>query len=168
MDMTATAAELLEPIPAHRTLGLRVLHAADGVGEVGTTVTEPLTNVVGSLHSSGLIALADAAGLAAMIGAADGSAAFQDVTPLGSLAELEFLAPARGELTASCTLDEVARRRLRELLAGEVRKAQLLTDAEVLDAAGAVVCRGTFTWRLRRSSPTLPDPAGATRSAGPR
>jgi hypothetical protein len=72
MDVTALARTLLEPVPAHRTAGIEVLRAADGAAEVALQTPEALVNVIGSLHSSGLIALVDAAGLAAII-AASGS-----------------------------------------------------------------------------------------------
>ncbi len=152
MDMTALATQLLEPIAIHRTLGLRVVRAQDGVGEVELTVTDPLTNVVGSLHSSGLVAMVDAAGLAAIIGAAHDATEFADTTPLGTVAELEFIAPARGVLTGHCTLDEVSRARLRALLDRDVARTQLVTDAEILAADGTLVCSGTFTWKLRRAA----------------
>src|SRR5215470_4069942 len=105
MDLTDLARRLLDPIPAHRTLGLEVRRAGDGVGEVAADVPAALTNVIGSLHSSGLITLVDAAGLAAIIGAADSADAFAGIVPLGSAAELRFLAPARGWLTATCRLE---------------------------------------------------------------
>ena len=159
--MTELAVQLLEPIPAHRMLGLRVLRAADGVGEVEVAVTDPLTNVIGSLHSSGLTALVDAAGLAAIIGAARDAVEFAHVTPLGTTAEIEFLAPARGVLTGHCALDEAALGRLRALLDREVHKAQIITDCEVLDAEGALVCQGSFTWKLRRA--TVPKAGRAER-----
>lgn len=79
MDATQLAAELLEPIPAHRTFGLRVVRAVEACAEVALTVHPALTNVIGSLHSSGLA-----------------------------------------------------------------------TDVESLDEDGRVVCRGSFTWQLRR------------------
>ncbi|MFF7392969.1 hypothetical protein ACFZAE_31585 [Streptomyces scabiei] len=57
MDRTALARTLLEPIPAHRT------------AEIATRTPPELTNVMGSLHSSGLVALLDATGLGAIIAA---------------------------------------------------------------------------------------------------
>lgn len=151
MNMTATAAELLEPIPAHRTFGLRVLSAEDGAGVVSLHVRAELTNVIGTLHSSGLIALADATGLAAIIGAADSPAEFAGITPLGTAAELEFLRPAAGELTGHCTLDRPARVALRRLLDRDAHKATLSTDTEIADDAGTIVAHGSFTWKLRRA-----------------
>jgi acyl-coenzyme A thioesterase PaaI-like protein len=69
VDATVLARRLLEPIPANRTAGIEVLYAADETGRVAVTTPESMTNVIGSLHASGLVALQDAAGLAAVIGA---------------------------------------------------------------------------------------------------
>ncbi len=46
MDATGLARSLLDPIPAHRTIGIEVLRAADGVGVVAVTVLPHLANVV--------------------------------------------------------------------------------------------------------------------------
>ena len=113
MDMTALARSLLEPIPAHRTAGIEVLRAADGAAEIASQTPQMLTNVIGSLHSGGLIALVDAVGLGAIIAAGPPSA-MDGIVPLGKAASLEFLAPARGRLVATCCLTEEARSALRQ------------------------------------------------------
>ncbi len=86
-----------------------------------------LTNVIGSLHSSGLISLVDAAGLAAIIAACQDTDDFTGVVPLGAAASLEFLAPARGRLVASCALDEATRAALRPVLSGAEARARIST-----------------------------------------
>ncbi|MDV7348115.1 hypothetical protein R4255_32410 [Rhodococcus oxybenzonivorans] len=55
MGATNFAARLLEPIPANASFGLFVLRAVAGTAEVGLAVTAQHTNVIGSLHSSGLV-----------------------------------------------------------------------------------------------------------------
>ncbi|GAA4258717.1 PaaI family thioesterase [Dactylosporangium darangshiense] len=150
MDATDLARRLLDPIPAHRTLGLEVVRAADGVGKVAAQVPPALTNVIGSLHSSGLITLIDAAGLAAIIAAIETPDGFNGVIPLGSAAELRFLAPARGRLTATCRLEEEERTAVAAVCSGAAKVARTMTEAEVTDAEGVVVCVGSFEWSLRR------------------
>ncbi|MFE1961252.1 DUF4442 domain-containing protein [Streptomyces sp. NPDC059479] len=151
VDVTALARTLLGPVPAHLTAGIEVLRAADGAAELALSTPHALTNVIGSLHSSGLIALVDAAGLAAMIAASESADDFQGVVPLGAAASMEFLAPARGRLVASCRLDDAVREALRTVLSGASdRTARLTTSAEVVDEAGATVCRGRFDWSVRR------------------
>ncbi|NUK22162.1 PaaI family thioesterase [Streptomyces lunaelactis] len=151
MDVTALARSLLDPVLAHRTAGIEVVRAADGEAELTLETPASLTNVIGSLHSSGLIALIDAAGLAAMIATAEDAGAFQRVVPLGAVASLEFLAPARGRLVATCRLDDQARQALRPVLSGDSARARLTTRAEVVDAVGELVCRGRFDWSVRRT-----------------
>ena len=151
MDATALARSLLEPIPAHRALGIQVLRACHDSAEVGLETPPAMTNVIGSLHSSGLIALVDAAGLAAIIAMCDAETDFDGVVPLGAAASLEFRAPARGRLVASCQLDQEARRALQPVLSGDTDRARISTVADVVDATGALVCRGTFEWSVRRT-----------------
>ncbi|MEU1598102.1 hypothetical protein ABZ468_36040 [Streptomyces sp. NPDC005708] len=73
--------------------------------------------------------------------------------PLGTAAALEFLAPARGRLVASCRLDEDAERSLQPLWRGETDRVRLGTKAAITDAADTVVCRGRFDWSVRRTKP---------------
>lgn len=153
MDLTALARSLLEPVPAHRSLGIEVLRASDGVGEVALVTPPAMTNVIGSLHSSGLIALVDATGLAAIIGACGAEHDFDGIVPLGAVASLEFRAPARGRLVASCQLDSNARRALRPVFAGTEDRSRVTTVADVVDEKHALVCRGTFEWSVRRPRP---------------
>ena len=153
MDVTELARSLLEPIPANRLLGIEVLRAADGVGVVALVTSEAMTNVIGSLHSSGLVALADAAGLAAVIAASEAADSFRGVIPLGAAAALEFRAPARGRLVATCVLDPAARQALGPVLSGRRDRARIATVADVTDQAGTLACRGTFEWSIRRASP---------------
>ena len=75
------------------------------------------------------------------------------VLPLGAPATLEFRAPARGTLTASCQLSEAARQALRPVLCGAGDRTRISTVADVTDEAHALVCRGTFTWHVRRTQP---------------
>lgn len=149
MNGTDVARDLLAPIPAHATTGLSVVSATDGVGVVAMDPVPSLANVVGSLHSSGLITLIDAAGLAAIIAA--GPAEMDGVIPLGSAATLRFLAPARGRLTATCALDAHARDQLATLFARATPKIKIKTSAAVRDEHGTLVCEGSFQWSIRRT-----------------
>ncbi|MCU1682568.1 MAG: hypothetical protein JWQ81_3307 [Amycolatopsis sp.] len=150
MDLTALARRLLESIPAHQLIGLRVLRAQDGSAEVAVDPLPQLHNVIGTLHSSGLTALVDAAGLAALIAAAADEQQFDGIVPLGASAELRFLAPASGRLVARCTLDHTNLAMAQALFTGVTDKIRLKTDCEISDAHGTVVCTGSFRWSVRR------------------
>jgi acyl-coenzyme A thioesterase PaaI-like protein len=151
MDSTSLARQLLESVPANRSFGLHVLRADATGAEVTLELSSAHENVIGSLHSSGLIALIDAAGLAALIGSCQAQDEFEGLTPLGTTASLQFLAPARGRLVARCVLDSFERHAVRELLERRVRKEELETCVEVVDRDETVVCRGRFAWKVRRA-----------------
>ncbi|WP_211359753.1 PaaI family thioesterase [Actinocorallia herbida] len=151
MDTTGYARSLLMAVTVHRTAGLEVLRSADGRGEVAVPGPGPLANVIDSMHSSGLITLIDAAGLAAILSVARTPAETEGVLALGRSASLEFLAPARGRLTAVTELGPVERAAVRSVLSGTGPRTRLTTSADITDAEGKVVCRGSFTWSLRRS-----------------
>jgi acyl-coenzyme A thioesterase PaaI-like protein len=152
MDLTALASSLLHPVPAHRAFGIEVTWAGDAVGRVVMDPGAEHGNVMGALHSSGLTALVDAGGLAAIVGACHHETDFDRVLPLGRSASLDFYAPARGVLTASCSLDLIARRALEPLLTRGSDRARLATSTAVVDTRGELVCEGTFQWSLRRLS----------------
>lgn len=153
MELTSLAAGLLEPVPANAALGIKVIRAAGGGAEVSMPEATDAANVIGSMHSSGLIALIDAAGLAAVIAMTDERAPFENVVALGANARLEFLAPARGRLRGSCRLDNQARAAIKRLLLGEADKVSATTNVEIRDPDDLMVCRGTFEWRIRRIHP---------------
>ncbi|HTU74032.1 MAG TPA: DUF4442 domain-containing protein [Trebonia sp.] len=153
MDVTALARALIEPVPAHRTAAITVVRAADGAAEVAMATPPGLLNVIGSLHSSGLTALADAAGLAAIIAASGNGRDFDGVLPLGVTATMRFLSPARGRLLARCRLSEESRRAMSLLLSGQQDRARTTTVARITDESGALVCEGTFHWSIRRTAP---------------
>lgn len=150
MDATALTRKLFGPIPAHHTLGIEVQWAGDSYAEVTMSTPAEMTNVIGSLHSSGLIALVDAAGLAAIIGACEDEDDLEGVVPLGAAASLRFHRPARGRLLAKCRLDEAAEQELRRLLSTCTDRASLSTSVDIVDETGTLVCQGIFDWRLRR------------------
>lgn len=151
MDLTSAARRLLDPVPVHRTFGLEVLWSGDGRGEVAVETRAPLANVVGALHASGLVTLVDAGGLAAILGTAEHEAELAGLLPLGAVATVRFLAPARGRLVGTCGLDDAARAALRPLLGGDVERTRLETTTQVHDADGVLVCEGTFAWSVRRT-----------------
>jgi acyl-coenzyme A thioesterase PaaI-like protein len=149
MDATALARRLLEAVPANRTAGLEVLYAVDGLSRVALTTPPELTNVIGSLHASGFVALLDATGLAAVIAACRTEQEAETLVPLGASATIDFRAPGRGRLVAECTLDDDGRLALDRLLSGDTERARMGTTTEIMDRTGSVVCSGTFRWNIR-------------------
>jgi acyl-coenzyme A thioesterase PaaI-like protein len=150
MDATTLAASLLESVPANRTFGITVESARDARAVVALDLAPELENVIGSLHASGLMALVDATGLAAMISLAEAPDQFTGIIPLATDAQLVFVAPARGRLRGHCELGPEDQAGLRELLDRGTDRTQLTSDVRILDEEGTAVCRGYMVWKLRR------------------
>lgn len=96
--------------------------------------------------------LLDAAGLAAIIGAAPSQEALRGVLPLGAASSARYLAPGRGRLTATCLLPDDARKALAKFYTDGESRLRLTTETEIVDATGTPVCQGAFDWSLRRAS----------------
>ncbi len=150
MDSTALAARLLASVPANRSFGITVESARDARATVALDLKPEHENVIGSLHASGLMALVDATGLAAMISLAHSPDQFTGITPLATDAQLSFIAPARGCLRGYCQLDADDQSGLRELLDRATDRTRLTSDVRILDEEGTIVCRGYMVWKLRR------------------
>ncbi|MGW2931723.1 hypothetical protein ACWDA7_07615 [Streptomyces sp. NPDC001156] len=124
----------------------------DEAAEIVCETPVELTNVIGSLHSGGLIALLDAAGLGALIASALHARALDGVVPLGTAADLWSSSPRPGDASSPPAVEE-AGRTLEPLWRGETDRVRLATRAAITDAAGTVVCRGRFDWTVRRTAP---------------
>jgi len=149
VDLTRLAAELLDGLPANRTLGLSVVEAANGTGRAVLPVRGGVHNVIGALHSSGITALVDAAALAAVLSVSPDEATARRLQPLGVQARLTFERPVRGTALATCQLDRYSEAAVAELCLRGHGRARL-TTATIIDADGALgAARGEFDWTLR-------------------
>lgn len=148
MDMTVIAQRFIEASPASRLARIEVLRAIDGHADVAMDTAVSLTNVMGSLHSAGLAVLVDAVGLAAIV-STGAETDFEGIVPLSRAATFKFLEPARGRLTASCSLKDNARAMLDSLWSRANDRARFSTHGVVTNSSGVVVCRGTLDWSLR-------------------
>jgi acyl-coenzyme A thioesterase PaaI-like protein len=149
-DSTRLAAELLDPVPANGTFGVEVLHAASASAEVCMLVPQSFTNAIGTVHSSGLIALVEATGAAAIVAAATDADQLEGITQSGSVARIEFLAPAHGLLIGRCILEVEDLAAIESLFTGREMSGQLMTSVDVFDSSEQLVCRGSFIWTIRR------------------
>lgn len=149
VDLTRVAVELLDLLPANRTLGLTVAEAVDGVGRVVMPVSDAVRNVIAALHSSGVAAMADAAALAAALSVAPDEATARRFQPLGTQARLTFQRPIRGTAFATCHLDATSRTALAHLWEGRDERARFttLTTIDGDEAPGAA--SGEFDWIVR-------------------
>ena len=152
VDLTRLAAELLDGLPANRTLGLSVVEAADGTGKAVLPVSNAVHNIIGALHSSGIAALVDAAALAAVLSVAPDEATAHRLQPLGLQARLMFERPVRGTAVGTCRLDRDSAAAVTNLCLRGHGPARL-TTVTVIDSDDALAAaRGEFDWTLRLAS----------------
>lgn len=143
------AVELLDQLPANSTLGLTVLEARDGVGQAALPVRQRARNVIGALHSSGLIALADAAALAAILSLAPDEQTGRRLQPLGVQARMSFNRPVRGTAVGTCHLGAESRSALAALFEARDERAQLTTDTTIDGDGAPAAVDGQFDWVVR-------------------
>jgi acyl-coenzyme A thioesterase PaaI-like protein len=153
VDLTHLAIELLDELPANRTLGLTVVEACDGVGRVALPVSRGVHNVIGALHSSGIAALADAAALAAALSTAPDEPAARRLQPLGVQARLLFRRPVRGTAVATCRLDARGRAALASLYEGAEARASFSTSTIIDGDEAPAAAEGEFDWVVRLAPP---------------
>jgi acyl-coenzyme A thioesterase PaaI-like protein len=144
------ATRLLESAPGSRIFGISVQSAEEGSATVALDVKPAIENAAGSLHVTGLMALVDAAALAAMSSLAGQADEFEAITTLATDAQMSFIGAARGRLQAGCELDPDDQVDLAALLAGTADRARLTSDVRIVDEDGTLVCRGFMVWKLRR------------------
>jgi acyl-coenzyme A thioesterase PaaI-like protein len=149
VDLRSVAVELLDRLPANRTLGLTAEEVHDGVGRAALPVTEGVRNVIGALHSSGVAALADAAALAAVLSLSPNAAMARRLQPLGVSARLTFHRPVRGIGIATCRLDAASRARLASLFQGHDERATFTTVATIDGDQVPGAAQGEFDWVIR-------------------
>lgn len=149
-DSTRLAAELLGPVPANETFGVEVLHAADASAELCMLVPQSFTNAIGTVHSSGLIALVEATGAAALVTVATDETQLEGVVQSGAVARIEFVAPAHGLLIGRCILEVDDLAAAESVFTRQVAVTELTTEVDVFDSEDDIVCRGSFVWTVRR------------------
>ena len=149
MDLTSLAVELLDSLPANRTLGLTVTEARDGIGRAALPVNVAVHNVIGAMHSSGVAALADAAALAAVLSMAPDETTARRLQPLGVQARLSFHRPVRGIAVATCQLDQLGMAALAGLYEHPNDRARLTTQTIIDGDDDPRAAEGEFEWVIR-------------------
>lgn len=147
------ATELLDGLPANRTLGLTVIEVREGLGRARLPVSDRLGNVIGALHSSAVAALVDAAALAAVLSVAPNEALARRLQPLGTRARLSFQRPVRGTALATCELDAKTRAALERLFGGRDDRASFTTLTVIDGDQSPRAAEGEFDWVARLATP---------------
>ena len=137
-----TIAELSARVPFHANLDIRVLHAARGDGRALLPAHDHVLNHAATVHAGALFTLADVAAGAAVLPLVWDRV--DELTFVARGAEVRYLRPARGPITAAATcghdvdgLDT----------AGKVDVPVAVT---LTDETGIHVAAMTVHWHLRR------------------
>ncbi|MFC0432646.1 PaaI family thioesterase [Kutzneria buriramensis] len=133
-----TIAELSARIPFHANLDIRVLHARRGDGRALLPAHPHLLNHAATVHAGALFTLADVAAGAAVLPLVWDRV--DEVSFVARGAEVRYLRPARGPITAAATCDADVEVRGKV----DVPVAVTLTDEE-----GVQVAAMTVVWHLR-------------------
>lgn len=147
MDYEAIKGGLTAAIPYNAHLGLEVVDVGPGRGVVRLPDDERLLNHVGTQHAGGLFSAAEAASGAAFVGAF--AEKLGEITPLARSASIQYVALARGPITATATLEEDAAALLERLDADG--KVQFPVQVELTDEKDATVAEVTVDWHVRKN-----------------
>jgi acyl-coenzyme A thioesterase PaaI-like protein len=147
MDYDAIREGLAAAIPYNAHLGLEVVEVGPGRGVVRLPDDDHLRNHVGTQHAGGLFSAAEAASGAAFVGAF--AEKLGEITPLARSASIQYVALARGPITATATLAEDATELLERLDAEG--KVQFPVQVELTDGDDATVAEMTVDWHVRKN-----------------
>jgi acyl-coenzyme A thioesterase PaaI-like protein len=148
MDYEAIKGGLTAAIPYNAHLGLEVVDVGPGRGVVRLPDDERLRNHVGTQHAGGLFSAAEAASGAAFVGAF--AEKLGEITPLARSASIQYVALARGPITATATLEGDAAALLERLDAEG--KVSFPVEVTLTDGEGVTVATATVQWHVRKNA----------------
>ncbi len=152
MDPEQLKQMLSQVVPFNRHLGLEVLEVGAGSASVRLPEGPHLLNHVGTQHAAALFAVAEAASGGAMLGG------FPDLlgraTPLAKSAQITYLKPARGPITAKASVSEPLNA-VRSRLDSEGR-AEFPVAVSLEDQSAVVVAEVTVNWHVRLNATPRP------------
>lgn len=145
MDHASVLQWMASGIPFNKHLGLELLTVEDGVGRVRLKEAPHLLNHVGTQHAAALFAAGEAASGGAVAGAfAD---VLLEITPVARGAQVRYMKPARGPITAEARLEATAS--LRDALSDKGR-VEFPVEVQLRDESGVTVAELTVSWNLKR------------------
>lgn len=151
MEKNELIAYLNDAVPFKKQAGVEIVDISDGRAQ-GILHEKPTNgNHNGDIAADAMFSLGETIPAAAVLGTLQS----EDVFIVVKEVTAQFLAVARGELRASCELDEEARSLLNKFQNGEIKKSDLLTLTEIKDPAGTVVARLKGTYYIRKMSGRL-------------
>jgi len=157
---------VIDAIPLHRFLGMRVRH--DGGPPPGVSVAErgEHGNHLGGASGAVIFAVAEAASATLVFSAY--TSLLKRAFAVPAVATIRFLRPAVGEILARARSDVPAAALAQAL--GDKGAASLPVSVDVVDGAGTVVAALTVEWHFRPArpgaAPALPRRPGNPGSSG--
>jgi uncharacterized protein (TIGR00369 family) len=147
MDLDQLKTMLAGVVPFNRHLGIEITELEAGRAVATLPEAPHLLNHVGTQHAAALFAVAEAASGAAVAGAlAD---VITTVTPLARSAQITYLKPARGPITATARLDYDAAEMRTKLDADG--KADFAVAVDLTDGQGVKVAQVGVAWYVRKN-----------------
>lgn len=147
MEIEQLKVMLASVVPLNKHLGIEVTDVQAGAASARLPQEPFLLNHVGTQHAAALFAVSEAASGGAVAGAiADIVTA---VTPLARGAQITYLKPARGPITASARVDGDVPA-LRAKLDAE-GKVDFGVKVELEDAQGVKVAEVSVAWYVRKN-----------------
>ncbi|MES2171201.1 MAG: YiiD C-terminal domain-containing protein [Actinomycetota bacterium] len=144
IDYAAIVNELIEQrIPPMHSLGIRVDALVPSVAE-GSAPFAGNGNHIDTMYAGALFALAEMLGGALFYSNFDSHHFYPTVKSL----TIEFIRPARSDITGRARLDPAEARRL-AAVAERDGKAEFIIETELFDAAAVLVARTVGTYQLR-------------------
>jgi len=148
MDYEPLKQTLMTIVPFNRHVGIEILDIGPGTASVRLPEGPHLMNHVRTQHAAALFAAAEAASGGAMAGAF--AELMMGVTPLARSAQIAYLKPARGPITANARVAEdhdAVRARL-----GAAGKTDFSVDVDLVDGQGVKVAEVTVAWHIRKNA----------------
>lgn len=152
--MTEQSTDLIELMRAgiegmayNAMIGIRIAELGGGRATGLLAARPEVGNHVGTMHAGAQFSLVEATSGAAA------SSAFVDLmgraTPLANSAELTYLRPARGDVTAHAEVSAADQARVREELMGESGRSRFDVRVTLVDAEGTTATEATVRWYIR-------------------
>ncbi|HEX8753341.1 MAG TPA: YiiD C-terminal domain-containing protein [Solirubrobacterales bacterium] len=148
-DFEAIAQGLKMAVPFVAYLDLEVVSVGEGEATVVLPERQELTNHVGTQHAGALFTVAETASGAAFVGAF--AERMGDIVPLAKAAEVDYLLPARGPVTAKAKLAMDQAEALRTL--DSAGKVEFPCEVELFAGDGTRVATATVRWHVRLKEP---------------
>jgi uncharacterized protein (TIGR00369 family) len=148
MELDQLKTMLAGVVPFNRHLGIEITDLEAGRASATLPEAPHLLNHVGTQHAAALFAVAEAASGAAVAGAL--AHVITSVTPLARSAQIAYLKPARGPITATARIDgDTTEVRARLDSAGKTDFSVLV---DLLDAQAVKVAELTVAWYVRKNA----------------